>query len=170
MTDGKVIWITGLSAVGKSTVAEEALRLIRAAGRTAVLLDGDKVRAALHDSATGHDREGRLRNAYRISGLAKMLAEQGLVVVVATMSLFHEIHAWNRANLPGYLEILLKAHLQVLMARDPKGLYRKAAAGEVVNVGGFDLAVEEPLAPDLVLENGGGHEAISDLARKIAAL
>lgn len=146
-----VIWITGLSAVGKTSTAETVVEQLRADGEVAVMLDGDAVREIIRDPNVGHDRVSRLANAYRICRLAHFMAKQDFIVVVATMSLFHEIHQWNRDNLPGYFEVLLEAELETLRARDIKGLY--ADADEVRNVGGLDLKVEFPANPDLVLNN-----------------
>jgi adenylylsulfate kinase len=148
-----VIWITGLSAAGKTSTAETAVEQLRAEGEVAVLLDGDAVRDIVRDVGTGHDRESRLANAHRICRLAHFIAKQEFIVVVATMSLFHEIHQWNRDNLPGYFEVLIEAELETLRARDIKGLYDGVDANEVRNVGGMDLDVEFPANPDLVLNN-----------------
>ena len=102
---GRVIWITGLSGAGKTTVAQAAARCLRLKGMHPVILDGDAVRDVVCDPHTGHDRVSRLANAYRICRLAKLLADQGHLVLVATMSLFSEIHRWNREQLPNYLEV-----------------------------------------------------------------
>ena len=143
-----VVWITGLSGAGKSTLAAEVVRQLRAKAAPVVLLDGDEVRAAIGDPGTGHDRDGRLANAMRICRFAKLFESQGLTVVVATMSLFHEVHEWNRANLAKYLEVLVQVELATVKARDPKGHYKR---GE--NVPGVDLAPELPKSPDLVIPN-----------------
>ena len=90
-TDGRVIWITGLSGAGKSTIARAAVTQLRALGELPVLIDGDQIREAIADPNTGHDIASRLANAYRISRFAKLFAEQGHTVIVATMSIFHEI-------------------------------------------------------------------------------
>lgn len=148
-----VFWITGLSGAGKTTLAVSLQSLIRRLGAEAVRLDGDEMRWAVGDPRCGHDRASRIVNAYRISRLAKVLAEQGVPVVVSTMSLFHEVHAWNRRNLPGYFEVFLRVNLETVGRRDPKGLYGMAGQGLMPHVGGIDVEVEEPLAPDLVLDN-----------------
>ena len=101
----------------------------------------------------GHGRDDRLRNAYRISRLAALLSAQGITVVCATMSLFKECHDWNRANLPAYLEVYLRVPLHELKRRDPKGLYRRAAAGQASGVVGMDLKYDEPASPHLLIDN-----------------
>lgn len=150
---GTVIWITGLSGAGKSSIAETLVWRLRHHGVAALLVDGDVVRDIIRDPAVGHDPQSRLTNAYRISRMAKVFAEQGLTVVVATMSLFHEIHDWNRKHLPAYFEVFVKAEMDTLVARDTKGLYHAARAAEVRHVGAVDLPVEFPQHPDLVIEN-----------------
>ncbi|RKZ63425.1 MAG: adenylyl-sulfate kinase, partial [Candidatus Parabeggiatoa sp. nov. 3] len=87
LTSPKVLWITGLSGAGKTTIARATQDILRSKSVCTVLLDGDQVRNVVKDESCGHDQANRLKNAYRISRLAKMIAEQGLVVIVATMSL-----------------------------------------------------------------------------------
>lgn len=162
--NGKVVWITGYSGVGKSTIARRVQRVLGLRGREAVLLDGDEVRAAVADPGCGHDRVGRIANAYRIARLARLLASQGALVIVATMSLYHEVHEWNREHLPGYLEVLLEADLDVLRQRDPKGLYRAVECGTERNLCGFDLEAEPPARPHLRIRNDGGPGNIPEVA------
>jgi cytidine diphosphoramidate kinase len=149
---GLVIWITGLSGSGKSTIANGVWQELRRRGTHAILLDGDAVREVFGGDL-GHGHEDRLRNAFRISRLAKLLSEQGTNVVCATMSLFRECHDWNRANLPAYLEIYLRVPMSELEKRDPKGLYKRAAAGEAKGVVGVDLPFDEPSKAHLLIEN-----------------
>jgi adenylylsulfate kinase len=153
LDQGNVIWITGLSGVGKSSIAKKILDILCQKQIRTLLLDGDEVRGAIGDPSCGHDRKSRIINGYRISRFAKLFAEQGATVITATMSLFHEIHEWNRDNLPRYFEVYIKADMEILKNRDPKGLYHKSHLGFENNIGGVDLAVEEPLNPDLCLEN-----------------
>jgi adenylylsulfate kinase len=162
-----VVWITGLSAAGKTTIASALVGELRARGDAALLLDGDAVRRAIQAQDAGHDRGGRLRNAYRIARLACLIAQQDIIAVVATMSLFHEIHAWNRANFPRYLEVLLDVSAEVLRQRDPKGLYADLFSGKEENVAGFDLAVEIPRAPDMIIANNDGEAEIRPIVQRI---
>lgn len=119
MENGRVIWITGLSGAGKTTLAKALQPQIPGS----ILLDGDELREALGSSRGGFDRESRLELARVYSRLAGLLARQGHTVIVATISLFHELHAQNRAMLPGYIEIFLDIPEEERRARDPKGLY-----------------------------------------------
>lgn len=162
-----VIWITGLSGAGKSTIAAEVHRLMRERGLPAVHLDGDQVREVVGDAACGHDPESRLVNAYRICRLAAMLAAQDLPLVVSTVSLFHEVHAWNRANLSGYFEVYVKVRLDTVHRRDPKGIYVRASNGEEANVWGLHLACEEPENPHLVVENDTDLADVAPLAAAV---
>jgi len=164
---GRVIWITGLSGAGKTTVAQAVARCLRLKGVQPVVLDGDAVRDAVRDPHTGHDRVSRLANAYRICRLAKLLADQGHLVLVATMSLFSEIHQWNRKQLPNYLEVYLKVDWESLVARDARGLYSRFDQGNADNIAGLDLEFDEPSEPDLVLENQEPFIKPEQLAKKI---
>ncbi|MGC2456686.1 MAG: adenylyl-sulfate kinase [Gallionellaceae bacterium] len=154
-TSGRVIWITGLSGAGKSTLASGVVQRMRAFGGAVVLLDGDVLRevfGAVATNAENHGRDGRLALAFQYAHLCRVIAGQGLTVVIATISLFGEIHAWNRANLPGYVEVYLKVPVEELRRRDPKGIYRRFDAGEIADVAGLDLPVDEPDAADWIVE------------------
>ena len=155
MHQGKVIWITGLSGAGKSTLAHEVVARLRASGEAVVMLDGDELRevfGAVAANAQNHGREGRLALAMQYAHLCRVIAAQGLTVVIATISLFREVHAWNRANLPGYFEVFLKVPVEELRRRDPKGIYRRFDAGELTHVAGLDLPIDEPKAADWIGE------------------
>jgi len=163
---GRVVWITGLSGAGKSTLAEATVRLLRGQGKAVILLDGDDLRevfGAAEASPENHGRQARLSLALQYARLCRALARQNLTVIVATISLFKEVHQWNRINLPNYFEVYLKVPLDELRRRDPKGIYRRFDAGHLANVAGLDLAVDEPTAPDLIVEFAPKQE-IQDLA------
>ena len=150
-----VIWITGLSGSGKTTIACGVANSLRHSGETVVLLDGDELRKVFdadNDTVHGYGREGRLRLAMKYSHLCSVIASQGLVVVIATISLFREVHAWNRKYLPNYFEVYMKVPLSELRNRDPKGIYKRFDSGELSSVAGLDLAIDEPEIPDLVIE------------------
>jgi len=127
------------------------LDALRARSVLAVLMDGDELREALA-STTDYSAATRLELAYKYSRLARLVARQGVTVVVCTVALFHEIHQWNRIHLPGYFEVYLKVPIEELRRRDSKGVYRRHDQGELENVAGIDIAVEEPLKPDLTLK------------------
>ncbi|MBL0141877.1 MAG: adenylyl-sulfate kinase [Betaproteobacteria bacterium] len=161
------IWITGLSGSGKSTLASQVAGQLRRRGLAVVALDGDELRemfSAGSEAAAGHDREARLALAMRYARLCRLLASQDLTVVIATISLFREVHGWNRANLPGYFEVYLKVPLEELRRRDPKGIYRRFDSGELADVAGLDLPVDEPQEADWVVEFDAARapEALAD--------
>lgn len=171
-TVGEVIWITGLSGSGKSTLAHELVAHLRAAGEAVVMLDGDELRevfGAVAANAQNHGREGRLALAMQYAHLCRVVAAQGLTVVIATISLFREVHAWNRANLPGYFEVYLKVPVEELRRRDPKGIYRRFDAGELTHVAGMDLSIDEPEAADWVVgfESGRPVAALAEELNQI---
>lgn len=154
-----VIWITGLSGAGKTTLANRVYEQLRRHSDAVVLLDGDILRAMFGlDSVEGsyHDKQTRMSLALKYSYLCKLLSDQGITVVIATVSLFKEIHEWNRLHLHNYLEVYLKVPITELKRRDPKGLYAKFARGETRQVAGLDLEIDEPESPDLLLEYQSG--------------
>ena len=156
---GRVIWITGLSGAGKSTLAHEVVARLRASGDVVVMLDGDDLRevfGAVSVSLKNHSREARLALAIQYAQMCRILAQQGLTVVIATISLFKEVHSWNRGNLPGYFEVYLKVPVEELRRRDPKGIYRRFDAGELTDVAGLDVPIDEPEAADWVAEFAQG--------------
>ena len=150
-SDSRVIWITGLSGAGKTTLAREVTRSLRTIGHSVVMLDGDELRdvfGVVTPSEQNHSRDSRLALAMRYSRLCRVIADQGFTVVIATISLFNEVHMWNRANLPGYFEVYLKVPLEELRLRDPKNIYRRFDAGELENVAGLDLPIDGPVITD----------------------
>ena len=154
----RVFWITGLSGAGKTTIGERLWRRLRAAGRSAVFLDGDRLRSTIAEDLS-HPIEDRRRSAMRNGRLCQLLAEQGIDVVCATISMFHEVQRWNRTHIPGYFEIYLRVPMPEIERRDPKGIYTRARNGEARNVVGIDIAAEVPEAPNLVIDNHGSLDA-----------
>lgn len=150
-----MIWITGLSGAGKTTLASAVVSRLRADGRPVVQLDGDELRdvlGAVASNVQNHGREARLALAMKYSHLCRLIASQGITVVIATISLFRETHQWNRQNLPGYFEVYLRVPIDELRRRDPKGIYRRFDTGEQSNVAGLDIAFDEPLGAHLVFD------------------
>jgi adenylylsulfate kinase len=153
------VWITGLSGAGKTTVARELGRLVRERHPNVVLLDGDDLRAAL-GATSEHSPHERRRWAERYARLSRVFSEQGLHVIVATISMFEDVRRSNRQRSPRYFEVYLRAPLDVLRSRDARGVYESGSAV------GFDLPWEEPLHPDVVYDAGGTAES-ADIAARI---
>ena len=153
-SSGRVFWITGLSGAGKTTVGRELWSRLRATGRPVVFMDGDALRAVIAEDL-GHSADHRRRSAMRNARLCRLLAAQGVDVVCATISMFHDVQRWNRANIPGYREIYLRVPIDELQRRDSKGIYAAAERGDGRDVVGLDVPAEAPETPDLVLDNYG---------------
>lgn len=124
---------------------------LRLAEHPVVMLDGDELREIFGATEGAHSRADRLALALRYAALCKLLANQGVWVAISTISMFREVHEWNRTNLPGYLEVFLDVPLSELARRDPKKIYEKARRGELKDVAGIDLPVDAPARPDVYL-------------------
>ncbi len=151
-----VIWITGLSGAGKTTLAVRLRDLVKASFPQTVLLDGDIVRQAF-GAALGYAEPERRIQINRLQNLAKILADQDQIVIVAALYAHPELLQWNRENLKGYTEVYIQASMDLLSRRDQKNLYSLAAKGEMENVVGVDIPWHAPLSPDLVIEADGLH-------------
>lgn len=152
-----VVWIIGLSGAGKTTVGEALVRQWRVAAPNTVLVDGDAVRTlfAASGDRVDHSLAGRRRNAERTIALCEWLDRQGMNVVCCQLSLFEELRAAHRNRVSGYFEVWLNTPLAVVTARDTKGLYARALAGEIADVVGVDIPFPTPARPDLVLDGSG---------------
>ena len=151
---GQVVWITGLSGAGKTTVANGLKERMLDHGSMPILLDGDILRSIFEpavDIKDSYGRKERVELSYRYAQLCKNLSMQGFTVIIATISMFNEIYSWNRKNLPGYFEIFLNVPMQELLKRDPKDIYKKFYSGEIINVAGLDLEVDTPSNADLLI-------------------
>ena len=145
-----VVWFTGLSGAGKSTIANRAEQLLHARGVHTALLDGDNVRHGLnHD--LGFTEADRIENIRRVAEVARLMADAGLVVLVSFISPFRSERqlARERAGEGRFFEVFVDTPLDVAESRDPKGLYRKARHGELANFTGIDSPYEPPENPEL---------------------
>ncbi|RSO09251.1 adenylyl-sulfate kinase [Streptomyces sp. WAC 06783] len=149
LREGGVFWITGLAEAGKTTVAKALARQLRQFDIRPVLLDGNIVREALGETRS-FDRAGRRKMAYTYARFGRMLANQGQVVICSTISLFHDVHKWNRENIERYFEVFLDVPLEELKKRDSKGVYSEADDKEIVGIG---VEPEFPENPDLQIAN-----------------
>jgi adenylylsulfate kinase len=149
-----VLWITGLSGSGKTTLAQAISKELKLISFDHVLLDGDELREIFSttQSSQNYDRESRILLALQYSRLCKMLSDQNLMVIIATISLFGEVQSWNRSNIKNYFEVFIDIPLSALKSRDSKNIYSKFALGEINNVAGLDLPIDLPTAPDVRIE------------------
>ncbi|ELY4509201.1 adenylyl-sulfate kinase [Cronobacter dublinensis] len=165
---GAVLWFTGLSGSGKSTVAgalEEALHQL---GVSTYLLDGDNVRHGLC-SDLGFSDDDRKENIRRVGEVAKLMVDAGLVVLTAFISPHRAERQMVREQLGAgrFIEVFVDTPLEVCEARDPKGLYKKARAGELRNFTGIDAAYEAPQTPEIHLD---GQQLVTNLIAQLLDL
>lgn len=150
-----VLWFTGLSGSGKSTVAGAVEQALFELGAHTYLLDGDNVRMGLCQGLTFSDAD-RKENIRRIGEVAKLMADAGLIVLTAFISPHRNDRAQVRNMLPEteFIEVFVDTPLAICEQRDPKGLYKKARAGEIKNFTGIDSLYEAPESPEIRVENG----------------
>ena len=151
----RTLWFTGLSGAGKTTLAQGLLARLHELGRPALVLDGDQMRQGLNRDL-GFAREDRKENARRLAEVAKLLNAAGVTAIVAIISPYAEDRAMARqiVGVP-FTEVHLDASIQVCAARDVKGLYARAMAGDLPGFTGVSAPYEPPSQPDLVLHTGG---------------
>lgn len=163
---GVVLWFTGLSGSGKSTIAREVERKLFASGHLSYVLDGDNVRFGLNKNL-GFSPEDRTENIRRIGEVAKLFADGGVITLTAFISPYSDDRNNVRALLgPGeFIEIYARCSLAECEKRDTKGLYKKAKAGEIKEFTGISAPYEEPLSPELVLETA--EETLAESVAKV---
>lgn len=167
-----VVWITGLSGAGKTTVCRALFDLVKPRLPELFLVDGDAVRE-LYGQDLGYNEASRVIQITRLRKLAKFVADQGQVVMVAALYSNPDLLAENRRVLPGYIEVYLRTPFELLQSRDQKGLYSGALAGRVTDVVGVDIPWHAPVAPDIELDGGAGQSPAAlaiALARRIPRL
>jgi adenylylsulfate kinase len=168
---GLVVWLCGLSGSGKSTIANAAERVLHQQGRFTTILDGDNLRTGLN-SNLGFTDEDRLENIRRISEVAKVFVSQGIITFVSAITPRGELRDLARGLLGNDLfEVYIKASYEACEQRDVKGLYAKAARGEIAHFTGKDGSFEAPQNPDLTLdtENTTIEDAAFELLEAIRA-
>ncbi len=152
---GVVLWLYGLSGSGKSTIANEVERVLHGEGRMTVILDGDNLRTGLNRNL-GFSDEDRSENVRRVAETAKLLAEQGIIVLVSVITpLRHHRALAGEIIGPDFHEVYVRADFDTCAGRDPKGLYAKAKEGKIGQFTGKDSGFEEPEAAALVLDTQG---------------
>ena len=165
---GAVLWFTGLSGCGKSTVANTVDRLLHNRGVHTYVLDGDNVRMGLNKNL-GFSPEDRTENIRRIGEVGKLFADSGTIVTTAFISPYREDRDAVRALFKDdeFIEIYVNASLETCEGRDPKGLYKKARAGEIKGFTGIDAPYEAPESGELELDSD--HYGIEELANQVIA-
>jgi bifunctional enzyme CysN/CysC len=160
----RVVWLTGLSGSGKSTIADAAVRKLHAMGIHTYVLDGDNMRTGLNKDL-GFTPEDRAENVRRVAEVSKLMRDSGVVVFVALVSPFRSDResAATLFDKGEFIEVFVDTPVEICSERDPKGLYAKAAAGNLPNMTGIGQAYEPPLNADLVVHGTGDIEASADL-------
>lgn len=151
---GGVIWFTGLSGAGKSTIANALEIELHKQGFRTYILDGDNIRQGLNKDLSFSD-SGRVENIRRAAEVAKLMMDAGILVITAFISPFRDEREMARSLIgnDNFTEVFIDAPLAVCEARDPKGLYKKARQGVLKNMTGIDSAYEPPVSPDVYILN-----------------
>lgn len=165
-SEGAVIWLTGLSGAGKTTIAKILIQKINSDGLNAELVDGDDIRKKF--PGLGFSKTDRLKQAERVIEFTQYLQSQNKIAVVALITPYSASRALAKLKCRNYFEVYLSTSLKTCIDRDPKGLYKKALAGELQNFTGISDPYEIPESPDIILDT----ETVSaeDSAQKIYEL
>ena len=150
---GQVLWMTGLSGSGKSTIANELEKILYSQGKKTYILDGDNIRHGLNKDLGFTDKD-RVENIRRVAEVAKLMCDAGLIVITAFISPFRLEREMARSLFEknDFKEIYISTPLKVAEKRDPKGLYKKARQGKIPNFTGIDSIYEKPINPDLEID------------------
>lgn len=145
-----VIWITGLSGAGKTTLAKETIKVFNNRGIPAIHLDGDKLRE-IYPEKNLYEKLDRIKLSYFYSDLAYLLASQGFLVIVSVIALFKEIHNYNAIKLPNFFLVYLKADLKKLMNQNSKNIYDLSATSK--KVVGLNIEFDSPKNPHMIIND-----------------
>ena len=150
---GQVLWMTGLSGSGKSTIANELEKILYSQGKKTYILDGDNIRHGLNKDLGFTDKD-RVENIRRVAEVAKLMCDAGLIVITAFISPFRLEREMARSLFEknDFKEIYISTPLKIAEKRDPKGLYKKARQGKIPNFTGIDSIYEKPTNPDLEID------------------
>ena len=149
--EAPVIWLTGIPGSGKTTLALELQKFYQKKGLPIEILDGDEIRKTLSKDL-GFSPEDRKEHNRRVIFVAQILAKNGITTIVPLISPYRETRANARKEIPNFVEVWVKASVDECKKRDPKGLYKKALAGEIKNLTGLQAPYEEPENAELVLD------------------
>ncbi len=159
---GRMYWITGLKASGKTTIGTALYYALREEHENVLILDGDILKQFVGDNF-GYEEDERLARGRRYSQLCKILVDQGIIVVICTISMFHEIREWNRAHIKGYVEVFVDTPVELIAKRDKSGLY------SCEEIRANHERAQLPLRPDVTLRNDGT-QSVTDMVREILAI
>lgn len=145
------IWITGLPASGKTTIANLLSDYLRAKNMPSIILDGDEMRRTISKDL-GFSPDDRREHNRRVIEVAKLLVKNGITAIIPLISPYRITRETARKEIPNFVEVYAKASLDTCMKRDPKGLYKKAQKGEIQNMTGLQSPYEEPETPEIILD------------------
>jgi adenylyl-sulfate kinase len=163
---GAVVWLTGLSGSGKSTVAQALAEVLSRAGHNAYVLDGDRLRTGLN-ADLGFSPDDRAENIRRAGEVAALFADAGVIAIAAFISPYRvgRDAARRAAGAQRFIEVFLDTPIKECERRDPKGLYRRARAGEIADFTGISAPYEPPPDPDLHITGGSVEETVGRICR-----
>jgi len=164
MSKGVTVWFTGLSGSGKSTITRILVKRLKALQLKVEVLDGDMIRTNL-SKGLGFDKEDRDTNIKRVGFVCNLLTRNGVIVIAAVISPYREPRDYNRSLIGSFIEVYTKCSVETCAERDPKGLYKKAASGEIKQFTGVSDPYEEPLTPEVICETE--NETPEESAEKI---
>ena len=165
---GFTLWFTGMSGAGKSTLSQLLEARLRQLGVKVEVLDGDIVRQYL-SKGLGFSREDRDENIRRIGFVCELLSRNGVIAIAAAISPYRAVREEVRARIPNFVEVYMECPVEVLAARDVKGLYKKALAGELPQFTGISDPYEPPRAPEVIV-NSSTETPEESLAKILATL
>jgi adenylylsulfate kinase len=171
MAKGFGVWLTGLPASGKTTIARALEKILREKGLNVEVLDGDEVRRNLSPDL-GFTKEDRETHAKRVAYVTKLLVRNGVAVIVGLISPFRNFREHARNLIGNFVEVWVKCPIEECMRRDPKGLYKKAINGEINDLTGIQDPYEEPLNPEVTVDTSKEslEESVNKIIKKLEEL
>ncbi len=151
MSESCAIWLTGLPASGKTTIAQALAKRLMAQGHSVETLDGDDIRLGL-SADLGFSAEDRQQHNRRVIFVSKLLVRNGIIVLIPLISPYRQTREYARRELKRFVEVYVKCPIEECIRRDPKGLYAQALRGEIKNFTGIDDPYEEPISPEVTVE------------------
>ena len=161
---GFVVWLTGLPGSGKTTIARILYQQLKEMDLKVELFDGDEVRMALSPDL-GFEKKDRELQARRVAYLSKLMVRNGIIAIVSLISLYRVFREFARKEIGNFIEVYVRTSIETCLKKDPKGLYKKALNGEIVNFTGLQDPYEEPLNPEVIIdtENHGPEQSTQSI-------